>query len=62
MTLLPLIDRTGAVGAWADRKTGWVCNPKGKVFALIDFGSVTSVRTQGFGFVASEGKPLNGLV
>jgi hypothetical protein len=40
MKLLPLIDRTGAVAAWADRKTGWTCNPTGNVFLLIAFDGV----------------------
>jgi hypothetical protein len=29
MTLIPLIDRTGAVRAWADRSTGWISNFNG---------------------------------
>jgi hypothetical protein len=40
MKLIPLIDRTGAVRAWADRKTGWTCNPTGSVFLLIAFDGV----------------------
>jgi hypothetical protein len=40
MKLIPLIDRTGTVWAWADRKTGWVCNPIENVFLLIAFDGV----------------------
>ena len=40
MKLIPLIDRTGAVRAWADRKSGWICNPIGSVFALTEFDAV----------------------
>jgi len=40
MNLIPLIDRTGAVRAWADRKSGWICNPTGSVFLLIAFDGV----------------------
>lgn len=38
--LIPLIDRTGAVKAWADRVSGWICNPIGSVFALTEFDAV----------------------
>jgi hypothetical protein len=40
MQLIPLIDRTGTITAWADRKTGWACNPKGNVFLFIAFDGV----------------------
>ena len=40
MKLIPLIDRTGAVRAWADRSTGWISNLNGKIFALIEFDGV----------------------
>jgi hypothetical protein len=40
MKLIPLIDRTGAVRAWADRKSGWICNQTGNCFVLIEFDGV----------------------
>jgi len=40
MKIIPLIDRTGTVRAWADRKSGWTCNPTGNVFLLIAFDGV----------------------
>jgi hypothetical protein len=40
MKLIPLIDRTGAVRAWADRSTGWISNLNGKIAALIEFDGV----------------------
>ena len=47
MKLIPLIDRTGAVRAWADRKTGWVCNPTDNVCLLVVFDGV-------FGFTGEQ--------
>ena len=37
MPLVPLLDRTGELRAWADRKSGWVFNPIGNAFALVEF-------------------------
>jgi len=37
MKLIPLIDRTGIVRAWADRSSGWICNLSGDAIALIEF-------------------------
>ncbi len=47
MKIIPLIDRTGNVRAWADRKSGWTCNPTGNVFLLIAFDGV-------FGFAGEQ--------
>jgi hypothetical protein len=35
MKLIPLLDRTGNTRAWADRRTGWIANLAGRVFALV---------------------------
>jgi hypothetical protein len=35
--MIPLLDRTGTVKAWADRQTGWISDLTGKVFALVSF-------------------------
>ncbi len=40
MKLVPLMDHGGVIRAWADRKSGWVCNPIGNVLLLIAFDSV----------------------
>ena len=40
MKLIPLVDRSGAVRAWADRRSGLVSNPAGNAFALIEFDAV----------------------
>jgi hypothetical protein len=48
MPLIPLIDRTGAVRAWADR-SGWICNPTGGASLLIAFDGV---------FAASSGAQI----
>ncbi len=40
MKLVPLIDRSGTVRAWADRNSGLICNLTGNVFALIEFDGV----------------------
>jgi len=40
MNLIPLMDRTGTVKAWAEPQSGWVCNLKGSVFAVITFDAV----------------------
>ena len=40
MKLIPFVDRFGAVRAWADRRSGFVSNPAGNPFALIEFDAV----------------------
>jgi 4-fold beta flower protein len=40
MKLLPLMDHGGVIRAWADRKSGWICDPIGNVLLLIAFDSV----------------------
>ena len=40
MKLIPLLDRTGNVKAWADRQTDWIGDLKGNVFALVGFDGV----------------------
>lgn len=42
MKLIPLMDRTGATRAWADRQTGWISDLKGKAWALVAFDGVFS--------------------
>ena len=40
MKLIPLLDRTGSTKAWADRKTGWISNLTGEIFALAAFDGI----------------------
>ena len=40
MNLMPLMDRRGDARAWADRKSGWVSDRMGNVFALVWFDGV----------------------
>jgi len=40
MKLVPLLDRSGHVKAWADRETGWISDLTGKVLALVAFDGV----------------------
>jgi hypothetical protein len=40
MKLVPLLDRSGRVRAWANPKTGWIWNLVGNVFALVAFDGV----------------------
>ncbi len=40
--LIPLIDRTGAVRAWAERKPGWSCDLTGNALAFVAFDSVVN--------------------
>jgi hypothetical protein len=40
MQLIPLVDRFGAVRAWADRRSGLVSNPAAHPFALIKFDAL----------------------
>jgi len=40
MNLIPLMDRSGHVKAWADRQTDWISDLTGRAFALVSFGGV----------------------
>jgi hypothetical protein len=40
MKLVPLLDHSGHVKAWADRRSGWICNLAGNVFARVAFDGV----------------------
>ena len=40
MKLVPLLDRSGNVKAWANPESGWIWNLAGNVFALIAFDGV----------------------
>jgi len=40
MKLVPLLDRSGNVKAWANPKSGWICNLVGNVYALVAFDGV----------------------
>jgi hypothetical protein len=40
MKLIPLLDRTGNTRAWADRRTGWIADLAGRVFALVAWDGV----------------------
>jgi len=40
MKLIPLLDRTGNTRAWADRRTGWIADLAGRVFALVVWDGV----------------------
>jgi hypothetical protein len=42
MKLIPLLDSTGTVKAWADRQTGWISDLTGRVFAFVKFDGVFS--------------------
>jgi len=42
MKLIPLLDRTGSTKAWADRRTGWIADLAGRVFALVAWDGVFS--------------------
>jgi hypothetical protein len=63
MKLIPLIDSRGVVKTWADRKTGWICNPTGRVFALIDFDGVFGLTGERVGwFYGDHIRNRNGQV
>ena len=40
MKLIPLLDRTGQVKAWADRTTGWISDLNGNMIAFLSFDGV----------------------
>jgi hypothetical protein len=40
--LIPLLDHSGRTQAWADRRTGWISDLAGNVFALVKFYGVFS--------------------
>ena len=63
MKIIPLIDRTGNVRAWADRKSGWTCNPTGNVFLLIAFDGVFRLTGKQLGwFYGDHIRNRNGQV
>ncbi len=47
MQFFPLLDREGQVGAWADRKTGWISDLNGSVVAVIEFDGVFTAQATG---------------
>jgi hypothetical protein len=57
MQLIPLLDRSGHVRAWADRKTGWIGDPNGNVIALIEFCGVfkAQAHAQQIGWYECDG-------
>ena len=40
MKSIPLLDRTGNTRAWADRRTGWIADLAGRVFAFVAWDGV----------------------
>ena len=42
MKLVPLLDRSGNVKAWADPGSGWIIDLSGKVFAFVFFNGIFS--------------------
>ncbi len=40
MSLIPLMDRTGTIRFWADRRTGWISDLNGNIVAFISFDGV----------------------
>lgn len=40
MKLVPLLDRSGNVKAWADPGSGWIIDPAGKIFAFVFFDGI----------------------
>jgi hypothetical protein len=50
MKMIALIDRKGAVRAWADRKSSWICNPTGNCFALIEFDGIFTFTGEQIGW------------
>ena len=40
MKIIPLIDRTGNVRAWADPETSWIIDLTGKAFAFVSFDGI----------------------
>ena len=40
MKIIPLIDRTGNVKAWADPETSWIIDLTGKAFAFVSFDGI----------------------
>ncbi len=47
MQFFPLLDREGQVRAWADRKTGWISDINGSVFAVTEFDGVFTAQAYG---------------
>jgi len=50
MKLVPLLDRSGNVKAWANPKSGWIWNWAGNVFALIAFDGVFNLAGSQIGW------------
>jgi hypothetical protein len=50
MKLVPLLDRSGHVKAWADPRSGWVCNLAGNVFAVVAFDGVFNLAGSQIGW------------
>ena len=44
MKLVPLLDRSGNVKAWADPGSGWIIDLAGKVFAFVSFDGIFTRR------------------
>ncbi len=44
MKLFPLMDRTGTIRFWAERRTGWIGDLNGNIVALISFDGVFRAR------------------
>ena len=63
MKLVPLIDHTGIIRAWADRKTGWACIPTDNVFLFIAFDGVFRLTGEQVGwFYGDHIRNRNGQV
>ncbi len=50
MKLVPLLDHSGNVKAWANPKSGWIWNWAGNVFALIAFDGVFNLSGSQIGW------------
>jgi len=50
MKMVPLLDRSGHVKAWADPRSGWVCNLAGNVFAVVAFDGVFNLAGSQIGW------------
>jgi len=48
--MVPLLDRSGHVKAWADPSSGWICSLAGKVFALVAFDGVFNLAGSRIGW------------
>lgn len=50
MTLLPFVDRRAIVRLWADRKSNWLVDSRGKAFALIACDGVFNLNGRQIGW------------